>query len=62
MTDHDRNTRTLIICFVLAILSLIPLRFAELKNGLVTNSNKQILGETIQNEVILPNAELKLSN
>lgn len=29
ITDNDRNTRTLILSFVIAIMALIPLRFYE---------------------------------
>lgn len=62
MTDHDRNIRTLVICFVLAVMALIPLRFVESGDEVMVSSKTQILGETIQQEVILPNAELDLSN
>jgi hypothetical protein len=59
MTDHDKNMRTLVLCFVLAILALIPLRFAEIGNQITDASTTQVLGETIQqDEVILPNGEL----
>ena len=60
MTDNDRNTRTLVICFVLAVMSLISLRFVEVGN-ITSVSNSQVLGETTQSkEVILPNAELNI--
>lgn len=64
MTDFDRNIRTLIICFALAIMALIPLRFAEINNNITNISGSQVLGETVdqENEVILPNADLDLSN
>jgi hypothetical protein len=59
MTDHDRVVRTLVLCFVLAILALIPLRFMESKQGIETVSSAQVLGDSVQpEEVILPNAEL----
>lgn len=29
MNDQARNVRTLIVCFVIAIMALIPLRFVE---------------------------------
>lgn len=57
MTDFDRNMRTCIACFVIAILSLTALRFAEVKN-LIDVSSSQVLGETVQKEVVLPNAEI----
>ena len=61
MTDNDRNTRTLVICFVLAVMSLISLRFVEVGN-ITSASNSQVLGETTTQtkEVILPNAELDI--
>jgi len=61
MTDNDRNTRTLVVCFVIAVMSLISLRFVEVKN-VTTASGSQVLGETIQieqKEVVLPNAEIE---
>jgi hypothetical protein len=61
MTENDRNMRTLVLCFVLAVLALIPLRFVEFRQGMIDVSNNvQVLGETIQQEdvVILPNAEI----
>ncbi len=59
MTDNDKNMRTLVLCFVLAILALIPLRFAEIGNQMASVSTTQVLGETTeQSEIILPNGEL----
>jgi hypothetical protein len=60
MTDHDRNMRTLVLCFVLAIMALIPLKFVELGNQISSISNSQVLGETVvnQDEVVLPNGNL----
>mgnify|MGYP001805849712 FL=1 len=60
MTDHDRNIRTLVICFVLAVMALIPLRLTEVGGNLVDVSNSQVLGDTItaEEEVVLPSAEL----
>lgn len=57
MTDHDRNIRTLVICFVILVLALIPLRFVEFGNDLTTSST-QVLGEETVSTVVLPNAEL----
>jgi len=67
MTDHDRNMRTLIVCFVLAMVALIPLRIVEIGN--MVGSEVKVLGETVNEEtvpvvesneveVVLPNAEL----
>jgi hypothetical protein len=53
MTDTDRNTRTLIVCFSLAVMALIPLRFVEV--GQLTEmaaGQVQVLGETTQQEVV----------
>ncbi|MDD2483290.1 MAG: hypothetical protein PHE32_00885 [Candidatus Shapirobacteria bacterium] len=60
MTDHDRNVRTLILCFVLAIMALLPLRIIEVRQDIQRASSTQVLGETVQQEsvVILPNGEL----
>ena len=44
MTDHDRNMRTLIVCFVLAMGVLIPLRFLE--GNTMMNQEVKVLGET----------------
>lgn len=56
MTDHDRNMRTLVVCFVILVLALIPLRFVEIGNNM-NASTTQVLGEeTVQ--VVLPNAEI----
>jgi hypothetical protein len=56
MTDHDRTMRTLVVCFVVVIASLVGLRFIEVGNM----SSSQVLGTVDQNKtIILPNAELK---
>ena len=58
MTDHDRNMRTLVLCFVVLVMALLPLRFVEFGN-LGQASSSQVLGDTVTTEeVILPNAEL----
>ena len=60
MTDNDRNARTLIACFVLAVLSLTVLRFVEMGQNVTIVSRSQVLGETVQKEeVVLPNAEVQ---
>lgn len=69
MTKQDKNIRTLIVCFVLLILGLIPLRFVEVKNMKTSyDLNSQVLGEETVVEVeevdnvdiILPSAEIDL--
>ncbi len=46
MNDNiNRNTRTLIVSFVAAIMVLIPLRFVEVGNSL--NGEASVLGETM---------------
>ncbi|HEX8923929.1 MAG TPA: hypothetical protein VF828_04310 [Patescibacteria group bacterium] len=60
MTDLDRNTRTLIVAFSIAIFALVPLRFVEAGQMMSQsyNASQQVLGETTQGETVLPNAEL----
>lgn len=48
MTDNDRNVRTLMVCFVLALAVLVPLRV--LKND-VAIREAEVLGETEDSEV-----------
>lgn len=43
MNESARNTRTLIVSFVFAIMALIPLRFIEV--GQMMNSDVQVLGD-----------------
>lgn len=63
MTDHDRNVRTLVVCFVVLFLALLPLRFIEFGNSLSEVSSIKVLGEeTVQQQVVLPNAEIELPN
>lgn len=47
MTENDRNTRTLIVCFVIALMVMIPLRFVEVGN-IMDVQNQQVLGETTE--------------
>lgn len=63
MTNQDRNIRTLITCFVIALVALIPLRIVESQN--LMNENTMVLGEetemveeVVEEEVELPNAEI----
>jgi len=46
MTDNDRNSRTLIVCFVVAVLTLIPLRMVEVGEG----ARAAVLGEEVAAE------------
>lgn len=50
ITDEDRNVRTLIVSFVVAIMALIPLRFYEIAQDVGVSSMKassvQVLGAT----------------
>ena len=48
MTDSDRNIRTLISCFVIAIVALVPLRMVELQN--YNSENAMVLGEETYNQ------------
>jgi hypothetical protein len=64
MTDFDRNVRTLIVCFVLALVFLVPL--VVLENNVDVEKRVRVLGETedvvriekvvdeVENGVILP--------
>ena len=54
MNENARNTRTLIVSFVFAIMALIPLRFVEV--GQMMQEQPMVLGEETQmvEEVVLP--------
>ena len=56
MKDINRNTRTLIVCFVIAIFSLVPLRFYEVGNQMALTNGSQVLG--VVEEVVLPDSEV----
>ena len=43
MTDQDRNIRTLITCFVIALVALVPLRIVESQN--LMTQDAMVLGE-----------------
>lgn len=45
MTDLDRNVRTLLVCFVLALSVLVPLRMLQ-DNSVVMIREAEVLGET----------------
>jgi hypothetical protein len=53
MTDLQSNTRTLVVCFMVAMGGLVPLRFVA--EGQRVPAATAILGETTeQQEVVLP--------
>ena len=61
MKDIDRNSRTLIVCFVIAIFGLVPLRFYEIGNQIgstSSNGGSAVLGE----QVSLPESELTVTS
>jgi hypothetical protein len=48
MNNFDRNTRTLIVSFLIAIFALIPLRFVEVgQQEQSMMMNAQVLGDSI---------------
>jgi len=47
MNDFDRNIRTLIVCFVVLVFALIPLRFIEAGEQISVPIDAQVLGETV---------------
>lgn len=51
MTDGDRNVRTLIVCFVLALVGLVPLRIGAAR---ISGGETRVLGEMKQ--VVVENA------
>jgi hypothetical protein len=57
MNNFDRNTRTLIVSFVIAIFALIPLRFIEVGSQQNFVGEAQVLGETISNPINTLNEE-----
>lgn len=52
--------RTLVLCFVLAVMALIPLRVVEYSYNVTDVSSTQVLGDSTQEQtkVILPNGDL----
>ena len=59
MKDIDRNCRTLIVCFVIAIFGLVPLRFYEIGNQQIGGGRgSAVLGE----QVSLPESELTVTS
>ena len=57
MNDLNRNTKTLIVCFVIGIFSLIPLRFYEVGSQMAGES--QVLGTQRNVEIVMPDSELR---
>lgn len=51
MTNLDRNTRTLIVCFSIALMALIPLRFVEAGQQVMMYQS-QVLGESAERRVV----------
>ncbi|MFA5025824.1 MAG: hypothetical protein WC503_04925 [Candidatus Shapirobacteria bacterium] len=47
MNNFDRNTRTLIVSFLIAIFALIPLRFVEAGTEQLRFDDAQVLGESV---------------
>jgi hypothetical protein len=59
MTNFDKNIRTLIVCFVIAIVWLVPLRFAEVANQQSIDNQPKVLGvETINSETPVKEVDL----
>jgi hypothetical protein len=59
MEEINRNTRTLIVSFTVAIMAMIPLRFVEVGNQLeVIDRGSMVLGETSQ-PAVLPSSDLE---
>lgn len=55
MNDAARNVRTLIVCFVIAVMALIPLRFVEAgqeRIRMYEMRRVQVLGEMTQRPVV----------
>lgn len=58
MNNFDRNTRTLIVCFLIAIFSLIPLRFIEAGQEQELMLQTQVLGEKIEQPMVVEEEEV----
>jgi hypothetical protein len=50
MNETQRNTRTLIVSFVVAVMALVPLRFLEIGNQQYTMGGSVVLGDQINAE------------
>jgi len=51
MNNFDRNTRTLIVSFLIAVFALVPLRFIEVGQQQEFLMESQVLGEIIEEPV-----------
>ncbi len=67
MTDQDRNIRTLLVSFMVALMVMVPLRFIEVTKGTLEEANR-VLGDTtvnrtvnrvVEKPVVLTNTELE---
>jgi hypothetical protein len=58
MNEINRNTRTLIVSFVVAIMVLTPLRFVEVGQMV---GESQVLGD-VDTQVVLPEIDLEVVN
>lgn len=47
MTDNEKNYRTLIVCFIIVLFGLVPLRFIEVKKSKLISLRTQILGDEV---------------
>lgn len=59
MNEINRNTRTLVVSFVVAIMVLIPLRFVEVGQTVGNNDEVQVLGETMVSQEAASTAVLE---
>lgn len=62
MNDISRNTRTLILSFVIAVMALIPMRFVEIGQEIGQEPYVSVLGAEDYGEVVLPNAEVEVES
>ncbi|HBP51078.1 MAG: hypothetical protein US68_C0001G0064 [Candidatus Shapirobacteria bacterium GW2011_GWE1_38_10] len=60
MTNFDRNTRTLIVSFLVAIFALIPLRFIEAGEQRSFIGDAQVLGESSSVQVYEDNGKAEI--
>lgn len=57
MSDFNRNCRTLVVSFVVAVMAMIPLRFVEV-GQMIGTTQPTVLGEATNQDVVLPNAQV----
>jgi hypothetical protein len=53
MNNSNRNTRTLIVSFLIAVFALIPLRFIEVGQQQELMMQTRVLGEKIEQPMII---------